>query len=65
LITAHFFIKGEERETREVTEEWLTRAQSTHENVLLDGNNYLVQQISVEGSHAKVELVAPQFSRGS
>ena len=65
MITAHFVVAGEERETREVSEDWLRRASAEHENVLVDGINYLVKSVSIDGSHARVELVAPQFSRGS
>ena len=65
MITAHFIVDGEERETREVSEDWLRRAATEHENVLLhDGNNYLVKSVAVSGHQARVELVPPQFARG-
>ena len=66
MITAHFVVSGEEREIREVAEDWLERVRANSENVLLrDGNNYLVRAVSVDGGHARVELVPPEFSRGS
>jgi hypothetical protein len=66
MITAHFIVDGEERETREVSEDWLRRAATEHENVLLqDGNTYLVKSVGVSGGRARVELVPPQFARGS
>ena len=66
MIVAHFIVAGEEREVREVSREWLDRARETQENVLLrDGNNYLVRDVRIDGDRASVELVAPQFSRGS
>jgi hypothetical protein len=67
MISAHFIVNGEEREARGVTEEWLERAAATHENVLLhDGNTYIVKSVDrgADG-HARVELVPPQFARGS
>jgi hypothetical protein len=70
MITAHFIVGGEEREVREVAEDWLERSRANHENVLLtDGNTYIVQAVSISGvapnMHARVDLVAPQFARGS
>jgi hypothetical protein len=67
MITAHFTVDGEEREVREVTEEWIARAAGTHENVLLhDGNTYIVKSVSIgTDGHANVEVVPPQFARGS
>ncbi len=66
MITVHFLVKGDEREVREVEEDWLRRAGENHDNVLLsDGNNYLVESVSIEGAHARVELVAPEFARGT
>lgn len=65
MITAHLIVGGEERDVREVEEGWLDRAQSTHENVIIDGINYLVKSVTRDGAHARIELVAPQFSRGS
>ena len=66
MITAHFIVGDEEREVREVTEDWLHGAEANHENVLLsDGNNYLVLKVSVDGAHARVELVPPEFARAS
>jgi hypothetical protein len=68
VIKAEFFVDGEYRETREVTREWLERAQATHENVLLaDGNPYHVGDIELDGSgsSARVELVPPRFTRAS
>ena len=69
-MLAHFVVRGEERETRDVSEEWLDRACANHENVLLtDGNTYCVSNVTYAGSgpqrHARVELEAPQFARGS
>ena len=67
MINAHFIVAGDEREVREVTEEWIARAAGTHENVLLhDGNTYIVDSVSLgTDGHAQVELVPPQFARGS
>lgn len=66
MITAHFIVAGEEREAREVTAEWLERANAGHDNVLLhDGNTYIVASVQMNGQHAQVELVPPQFARGS
>ena len=69
-VIAHFIVHGEEREQREVAEEWLRRAAETHENVLLsDGNPYRVERVELsrDGSqtHARVEVSAPQFTRAS
>ena len=66
MLRAEFFVNGEHRETREVEREWLERARSTRENVLLaDGNPYEVAdvQFAAEGDSARVELVPPQFQR--
>jgi hypothetical protein len=67
MITAHFIIAGEEREVREVEAEWLEAAHANRDNVLLkDGNNYLIESVQPSGDgHARVELVAPQFSRAT
>jgi hypothetical protein len=67
MITAHFLVAGEEREVREVEADWLESAQKNQDNVLLtDGNTYRIQNVQTTGDgHARVELVAPQFSRGS
>jgi hypothetical protein len=69
-MLARFLVDGEERETRDVSEAWLDDASTTHENVLLrDGNTYCVANVTYVGSgpgkHARVELHAPQFARGS
>lgn len=53
---------------REVAEDWLERAAATHENVLLgDGNPYKVVGVVYDEQHgtARVDLAAPQFTRGS
>ena len=66
MVKAEFFVNGEHRETREVEREWLERARSTQENVLLpDGNPYIVAdvQFGAAGTGARVELVPPQFQR--
>lgn len=67
MIVAHFIVAGEEREVREVAEEWLNDAQANQDNILLDdGNPYRVKsvQMSAEApNHARVELVAPEFTR--
>ena len=67
MINAHFNVDGEEREVREVTEEWIARAAGIHENVLLhDGNTYIVKSVNLgTDGHAQVELVPPQVARGS
>jgi hypothetical protein len=69
-VIAHFMSNGEEREEREVTQEWLRRAFETGENVLLaDGNPYRIVSVELtrEGArtHARVEVDAPQFTRAS
>jgi hypothetical protein len=69
-MLARFFVRNEERETRDVSEQWLNDACANHENVLLkDGNTYCVSKVSYVASggerHARVELEAPQFARGS
>ena len=69
-MIAHFIVAGEEREVREVEESWLRSAQASRDNVLLrDGNTYRIESVSVSGegatAHARVELSAPQFARGS
>ena len=69
MVIAHFLVNGEERETREVPEQWLRDARANHENVLLsDGNPYEVLNVEYrehEGRmHARVEVVAPRFARG-
>ena len=66
MVTAVFFVNGEERETREVAEDWLQRAHATHENVLLaDGNPYCVVRVQYDAarSAARVELAPPEFAR--
>ena len=66
MIVVHFIVNGEEREKREVPEEWLRRAWENRENVLLtDGNTYTVTDVhyTAEG-HAMVHAVAPRFARG-
>ena len=66
MIKAEFFVNGEHRETREVERDWLERARSTRENVLLaDGNPYHVTDVKFDasGSSARVELAPPQFTR--
>jgi hypothetical protein len=67
MITAHFIVAGEERDVREVEPEWLESARANQENVLLrDGNTYLIESVKTSGDgHARVELVAPQFSRAT
>lgn len=69
MVTAVFWVNGEARETREVEEDWLERAQASHENVLLadDGNPYHVLSVEYDASHrtARVELVPPEFARAS
>lgn len=69
-MLARFLVRNEERETRDVSEQWLNDACANHENVLLkDGNTYCVSKVTYVGSgpdrHAHVELQAPQFARGS
>ena len=66
MIIAHFIVKGEERELRQVTEQWLHEACANHENVLLsDGNPYeIVDMHYTESGHARVDLMAPRFARG-
>ncbi len=67
MIVAHFIVADEEREVREVSEKWLREAQANQDNVLLeDGNPYRIQAVQMSGetpNHARVELVAPQFTR--
>ena len=67
MITAHFMVEGEEREVREVEPAWLETAHASQENVLLtDGNTYRVRSIETrDDGHARVELEAPRFARGS
>ena len=69
MIVAHFIVAGEEREIREVSEEWLRDAQANQDNVLLeDGNPYRIQSVQMRGepaNEARVELVAPQFTRAT
>ena len=70
MIVAHFIVAGEEREVREVSEEWLRDAQANQDNVLLeDGNPYRICNVQMNGEapklHACVELVAPQFTRAT
>ncbi|HZN24893.1 MAG TPA: hypothetical protein VFB75_11745 [Burkholderiales bacterium] len=70
-MLARFIVHGEERETREVSEKWLSEASANHDNVLLnDGNTYWVSKVTYlatapGATQARVELVAPQFARGS
>jgi hypothetical protein len=69
-MLAHFIVDGQERERRDVSEQWLANACANRENILLtDGNTYRISNVSYGGSgsdkHARVELVAPQFARGS
>jgi hypothetical protein len=69
-MLARFYVHDEERESRDVTEQWLTTASANHDNVLLkDGNTYCVCKVTVSGNgaerHARVDLEAPQFARGS
>ena len=68
-MLACFVVQGEERETRDVSEEWLSQACANHENILLkDGNTYCVSNVTYAATgperQARVELVAPQFARG-
>ena len=64
MVTAVFFVNGEERERREVGDDWLDRAQLSHENVLLaDGNPYCVVRVERQGPMARVELAPPEFQR--
>ena len=68
-IVARFMMGDDARETREVDDEWLRKAWSQHENILLtDGNTYRIQNVRYveEGGStcAYVELAAPPFARG-
>ena len=66
MISAAFIVAGQERETRQVSEEWLERARESHENVLLaDGNPYCVVKVEYDPGrqHARVELAPPEFTR--
>jgi hypothetical protein len=68
MIKAVFLVNGQQRETREVTEEWLERAEASHENVLLsDGNPYCVVRVEFDSVYgvARVELAPPEFARAS
>ena len=67
MIIAHFIVNGSERESREVSESWLAQVSANQENVLLaDGNIYQVTGVQhTQEGHARIELVAPQFARGS
>ena len=70
MTLARFIVQGEERDSREVSDEWLHRASTNQENILLkDGNTYRIVAIDYVGTgaerHARVELVAPRFARGS
>ena len=70
MVVARFIVGGEERESREVDEQWLIEASANHDNILLqDGNTYRVSKVSFVQTgpdrHARVELVAPQFARGA
>ena len=68
MLKAVFLVNGEVRETREVEEDWLERAEATHENVLLsDGNPYCVVSVELDAFQgvARVKLAAPEFQRGS
>ncbi len=70
VVMARFFVEGEERETREVREDWLHQARANHENVLLqDGNVYQIIDMHYDDTagpqrSARVDLVAPRFARG-
>ncbi len=69
-MLAHFIVDGEERETREVSEQWLAETSANRDNVLLkDGNTYRISNVTYAGTGtakvARVELIAPQFARGS
>jgi hypothetical protein len=69
MVIAHFVVNGDERESREVPEQWLREAHANHENVLLgDGNPYEIVNVEYHGeagrTHARVELAAPRFARG-
>src|SRR5689334_7685610 len=69
-MLARFFVGNEERETRDVSEQWLNDASANHDNILLkDGNTYCVSRVSylTDGGerHARVDVEAPQFARGS
>ena len=70
MTTARFLVQGKERETREVDEQWLENTAANQDNVLLnDGNPYRIRSVTYIGAgatrHAEVELVAPEFARGS
>ena len=69
MIVARFIVQGEERETREVDEQWLRDAWANRDNVLLsDGNPYRivnVEYLDLPHKHARVEVAAPEFARGS
>ena len=70
MVTARFVVQDKEQETRQVEERWLEEALANHDNVLLtDGNTYRIKQVryvvSDTGRYARVELIAPQFSRAS
>ena len=67
-MKAVFLVQGEARETREVEDDWLERAEATHENVLLaDGNPYCVVSVEYDTFQgvARVELAPPEFQRAS
>ena len=70
MVTARFLLRGEEQETRDVDEQWLENARANRDNVLMnDGNPYRISRVTYIGTgadrHAEVELVAPEFTRGS
>jgi hypothetical protein len=68
MMKAVFLVNGEARETREVEDDWLERAEKTQENVLLsDGNPYRVVRVEYDAFQgvARVELEPPQFQRAS
>jgi hypothetical protein len=67
VITAHFIIHSEERETRVVPEKWLDQAWANRENVLLrDGNTYRIVDVQhTDDGQARVIVEAPTFARGS
>jgi hypothetical protein len=68
MVKALFLVNGELRETREVEEDWIARAETSHESVLLaDGNPYHVLRVEHDSFHgvARIELAPPEFARAS
>ena len=66
MVKALFLVDGQLRETREVEEDWLARAEMSHESVLLaDGNPYHVMRVEHDAFNgvARVELAPPEFAR--